>query len=255
MLRSFQSFLRKCLLIYVQTTLRILVCKIRCHGGDTQGVILNKGDMHWLRQRDCLAYEKLWKVYWWGGHRDDQLIRSLERFPRLRDLSNRIPGTKRLGLAKDSRRPISQVDSDWLRSIKSCHLGISGVTARSTRRGCVPFPTVWNVEELRKYIGTAAPRRAGNRWKGLPRQARLETSPFAFRNSINGVRLDGLEPWEEDAVLAVFWSSLARYYFFLTAGSWGCGTINSTWRTSWRCRFVCPANGRCGTASPRQWNN
>jgi len=51
--------------------------------------------------------------------------------------------------------------------------------------------------------------------------ARFETRSFCFRNSVHGVRLDGLEPWQEKALLAIFWSSLARYYFYTTAGSWG----------------------------------
>jgi len=49
----------------------------------------------------------------------------------------------------------------------------------------------------------------------------LEFRPFCFRNSIHGYRLSGLQPWQETVLLGIYWSSLARYYFFLTAGSWG----------------------------------
>jgi len=48
---------------------------------NTQCVILNRGDMHWLSQRDCLTNETLWKIYWWGGHRDEALIGAIQRFP------------------------------------------------------------------------------------------------------------------------------------------------------------------------------
>ena len=61
-------------------------------------VVLNRGDMHWLSQRDCLEYEKLWKIYWWGGHRDEALIRSIERFPTLRDLPRHEAGLEISGL-------------------------------------------------------------------------------------------------------------------------------------------------------------
>lgn len=50
---------------------------------NTRSVVLNRGDMHWLLQQDCLENEKLWKIYWWGGHRDEALLRSIERFPAL----------------------------------------------------------------------------------------------------------------------------------------------------------------------------
>jgi hypothetical protein len=49
----------------------------------------------------------------------------------------------------------------------------------------------------------------------------LETEPFAFRNSIHGVNLDSLPEWKAKIVLGILWSSLARYYFWMTAGSWG----------------------------------
>ena len=51
--------------------------------------------------------------------------------------------------------------------------------------------------------------------------ARFETRKFCFRNSIHGVRFGGLEKWQEDVITAVFWSSLARYFYFTTSGSWG----------------------------------
>ena len=40
---------------------------------NTQSVVLSRGDMHWLSQRDCLHDERIWKIFWWGGHRDEAL--------------------------------------------------------------------------------------------------------------------------------------------------------------------------------------
>ena len=51
--------------------------------------------------------------------------------------------------------------------------------------------------------------------------SRVETKTYCFRNSIHGIRLRGLETWQEAIIAAVFWSSLARYYYFITSGSWG----------------------------------
>jgi len=50
--------------------------------------------------------------------------------------------------------------------------------------------------------------------------SRLDTDPFCFTNSIHAVRLPDLSANEAKIILGIFWSSLARYYFWLTAGSW-----------------------------------
>lgn len=54
--------------------------------------------------------------------------------------------------------------------------------------------------------------------------ARLETEEFAFRNSINCIKL--YKDFEDyyDVIIGIFWSSLFRYFMFMTASSWG------TWR-------------------------
>jgi hypothetical protein len=51
--------------------------------------------------------------------------------------------------------------------------------------------------------------------------ARLETLPFCFRHSIYGVRLMGAAERERDILLGIIWSSLTRYFAWITAGSWG----------------------------------
>ena len=51
--------------------------------------------------------------------------------------------------------------------------------------------------------------------------SRFETNTYCFRNSIHGIRFRGLKTWQEAVIAAVFWSSLARYYYFTTSGSWG----------------------------------
>lgn len=50
--------------------------------------------------------------------------------------------------------------------------------------------------------------------------ARLASESFCFRNSIHGVRLPDSTAWEGRILVGIFWSSLARYYYWLTAGSW-----------------------------------
>ena len=50
--------------------------------------------------------------------------------------------------------------------------------------------------------------------------ARLETEPFCFRNSIHGIRLSDATDSEGKIILGIIWSSLLRYFLWVTSGSW-----------------------------------
>jgi hypothetical protein len=187
---------------------------------NTRSVILNRGDMHWLSQRDSLANEKLWKIYWWGGHRDEALIRVIERFPALEDLPKHCP---RLELAPGQgfKEANKSQPADWLEKYRELPPAnfhrygpidtrqLADVPKMVERRG---------VEEV--YRGRRLLIARGIR-EGGAITARFETKNYCFRNSIQGVRFKGLEPWQELVITAIYWSSLARYYYFTTAGSWG----------------------------------
>jgi N-6 DNA Methylase len=187
---------------------------------NTQCVLLNRGDMHWLSQRDCLAYDKLWKIYWWGGHRDESLIRSLNSRQKLINISKTfeavsvIPG---LGFLEGNK----QYPRKWLGNYKE--LPVESLT----RYGSTNLAMLTGVPS---HVARRGVREVfeGNRLlirRGIPAggqiTVRYETKPFCFRHSIIGFRLNGFEPWQEKTLAAIYWSSLARYFFFLTAGSWG----------------------------------
>jgi hypothetical protein len=183
-------------------------------------VVLSLTDRRVFRQADALADERLWKVYWWGSHHDYALIQALECFPSLEECE----GTAVFGSGfKADKKGASP--SGWLTQYQEFP------TAAFRRYG--PLPT-------NKFIATPArvsrPRSRGlyeGRRVLLKRgitqsggrngviEARLETEPFAFRHSIYGINLDTLPEWKAKIILGILWSSLARYYFWMTAGSWG----------------------------------
>ena len=185
-----------------------------------RSVVLNRGDMNWLSQRDCLEYEKLWKIYWWGGHRDEALVRSIERFPALRDLPKHHAGV-RFSSGRGFDVSNRTYPAGWLEKypeLPSREFHAFGpistnrlvpVPARVARRG---FEDVYKGRRLLIARGIRADGRI---------RARFETKKYCFRNSIHGIRIKGLETWQEAVITAVFWSSLARYYYFITSGSWG----------------------------------
>ena len=187
---------------------------------NTCSVVLSRGDMHWLSQRDCLEYEKLWKVYWWGGHRDEALVRSIERFPALRELPKHLGNVEVLA-GQGFKEANKAHPADWLekyRELPSDEFSAYGPI--STDR-LVPVPKHVErrgVEEV--YSGRRLLVARGIRAEGQI-TARFETKRYCFRSSIHGVRFKGLERWQEAVITAVFWSSLAKYYYFITSGSWG----------------------------------
>lgn len=187
---------------------------------NSQCVLLNRGDMRWFSQRDCVANEKLWKIYWWGGHRDEGLIRTIERFSRLKDLPKFnsslgvLPGQ---GFKEANKANLA----DWLEKYRELPAEafrrygaidttkLLAVPKRVERRG---------VEDV--YHGRRLLVGRGIKEGGIV-TARFETRKFCFRNSIHGIRLNGFEPWQESVITAIYWSSLARYFYFVTSGSWG----------------------------------
>ena len=50
-----------------------------------QVVVLTLPDIRRIRQIDLACNEFLWKVYWWGSHRDAALMKALRLNPSLND--------------------------------------------------------------------------------------------------------------------------------------------------------------------------
>lgn len=187
---------------------------------NTQCVVLNRGDMHWLSQDDCLADERLWKIYWWGSHRDETLLRRIGNSPRLYNLPMQIPGAK-VEPGRGFEVTSKGEPSGWLKSYRELPPKLLTRYGPQSLRGLREVPD--NVYR-RGFEGIYSGRRLlvgrGIKAHGFI-TARFETKKYCFRNSIHGVRLTGLEKWQEAVITAIFWSSLARYYYFTTSGSWG----------------------------------
>ena len=187
----------------------------------TQAVVLSTADMHWLAQASCLNNERLWKIYWWGGHRDEALVRSLERFPRLVDLPDVVSNTKIIPGFGFVEGKIGKKPSGWLKEFKELPVGAFHSYGPLNLSTLQQVPN--NVERKCSREAYEGHRLLVRR--GIPSggklTARLETRSFCFRHSIFAFRLVGFDSWQEKALLAIFWSSVARYYLFLTTGSWG----------------------------------
>jgi len=176
--------------------------------------------MHWLSQRDCLENEKLWKIYWWGGHRDEALVSKLDATQRLSELPTRLAGAV-FTAGRGFEVLSTGTDSDWLTSYKELpakQLAKYGPQSLRTLRD-VPSK-VYRRGQRDIYSGRRLLVGRGIKGSGFI-TSRFETKKYCFKNSIHGVRFKGLDEWQEAVITAVFWSSLARYYYFTTIGSWG----------------------------------
>ncbi len=187
----------------------------------TQFVVLNPGDMHRLSQQECLQNEKLWRVYWWGNHRDENLVSKLRSLPSAHDLSN--SGTTRYlsgGGFIISKHPTPTTWPEGMQQLP--------VSAFQSRYGeidwgqlCAPPPATYRegIEDV--YEG---PRLLVKEGMGVGQGrilARVEDKTFCFTDTIIGLRLDCLKPWQREVVLGIYWSSLGRYFFWMTATTWG----------------------------------
>jgi hypothetical protein len=187
---------------------------------NTQAVVLSRGDMHWLSQRDCLENEKLWKIYWWGGHRDEALIRKLDAGHRLSELPAEIPGVS-LTAGRGFEVLSTGTPSDWLTGFKELPAKELMKYGPQSLRLLREVPSkVYRRGQRDIYSGRRLLVGRGIKGSGFI-TSRFETKKYCFKNSIHGVRFKGLEEWQEAVITAVFWSSLARYYYFTTIGSWG----------------------------------
>jgi hypothetical protein len=187
---------------------------------NTQAVVLSRGDMHWLSQRDCIENERLWKIYWWGGHRDDALIRKIDASGRLADLPSRLPGVT-LKPGRGFEVTSSGDPSEWLKEYKELPAKqLVRYGEQPLKRAREVPDNVYRKGQREIYSGRRLLVGRGIKAGGFI-TSRFETKKYCFRNSIHGVRFKGMEPWQEAVITAIFWSSLARYYYFSTTGSWG----------------------------------
>ena len=190
-----------------------------------QVVSLKRHDLHRVRQASFMSDDDLWKVYWWGGHRDHALVDALRAEDKLLhvvDPEGQHPERIGEGVkeSKKNRRPA-----------KNLHKYQFLPTDSLTRYGPVPQGALTappaNVERERDpaiYEGTRILVKRGITQKaGTNGQivARLATEPLCFRHSIYGVRLVGRAERDADVILGIFWSSVTRYFAWMTAGSWG----------------------------------
>ena len=187
----------------------------------TQSVILGQSDIKLVKQIDLKYNEYLWKVYWWGNHRDATFINNLRFNVNLEQLASEKgwPKPGRGFEIAGGHKP-----STWLKNYKALptkyfvRYGPIDTTSLESppdfvyRHGSSDIQDGWR---LLIGQGITQAERANGRV-----EARLEKLSYCFQSSIHGLNVEKAEDWERKVLVGIAWSSLARYYYFMTASSW-----------------------------------
>jgi len=185
-----------------------------------KSVVLSYTDLQRVQQIDLFENDKLWKIYWWGNHRDLALINTLGLHTNLKKFCDLKKTGWGFSLGNKSQL------SDWL--YKYMEIPTEDISRYGNINQNKLKKTPLKVERRGKsedlYCGQRILVKRGISQSSLPKGqivVRLESQEFAFRNSIYCVKLTEPDDWKYNIILAILWSSLARYYFFLTTSNWG----------------------------------
>jgi len=190
-----------------------------------QAVVLQKTDMRLLGQAEVMRDDRLWKVYWWGSHRDANFIRGLARWPSIIHASDREGN---IVVATGSGIKVgggTGCCAEWLKNALEfpaeaiTRYGDLEANVLVGAPSKVARPRELSLFEGSRLIFKQCPMTVGTN----PGQiiARLESTSFIVRHSVYSLKLRAPDTWQGEVLLGILWSSLARYYFFLTASSWG----------------------------------
>ena len=254
---------------------------------NSQSVVLHLSDIKRIRQYDLEHNEQLWKVYWWGNHRDAALVNILnldkslgilvdERLwdngqgytPGAINLSNQavykftqqaylmlseenIPSEILIQL-KPLIKKDNKTEKNFLRALEKAigkeQTAEYGKVIRDYSQNYLKKYHELSIKNNFRRYGlitehelTEVPdtvHRYGNfgvyqGWRliikrGITQEkdangridSRLEHISYCFRNSGHGINMSETEEWERKTLIGILWSSLARYYYFMTVGSW-----------------------------------
>lgn len=189
---------------------------------NTKMLILHKTDLKIVNQADTLNNPNLWKIYWWGGHRDRALIDYLDTFSKLEDFVDSEKDVGQ-GYIVNGLKPKLR---DWKKDYKNYDISIFERYGKLRSELLTPTPpkilyrfgteNVFHGERI--LIGRGIKQK--NNKKGIL-LARFEETDFCFTNAIIGLKLTKPTSNKYKILLAILWSSIARYYLFLISTDWG----------------------------------
>jgi len=181
----------------------------------SQAVIFSKIDRRMIMEPD-LGYDEIWKCLWWGNYSDFLFVRQLKN---TKDTFLSVIDRKKSG--RGFQVGSKTKDSTALQSFK---------TLKKFSRydpldlGDQPTDNVERNGRIDAYSGHRLLIQRGISQGSEDKGqiiARFETDSFCFTSAISGIKLSCSEEWKYKTALGILWSSLARYFFFMTSANWG----------------------------------
>ncbi len=192
-------------------------------------VLIDKNDFKKIKYEHTKVND-IWKIFYWGNEHDFNLISSIRRFELLKeycDLENCAQGFQEANKSKNS---------NWLLDYKEIPIKYFqnkyGSFDLSNREDLLKLSSIPPKVKVRgkaaMYDGQRILIKRGVAQKNTSPKgqviARIESDRFAFRHSIICIKLNSKSTIDYETTIGIMWSSLFRYYMFMTASTWG------TWR-------------------------
>lgn len=187
----------------------------------SKALILSRSDLHLVPQEKLRNNDNLWKIYWWGSHRDEALISALEINSRLSELVDSQNTPKVIAHRGFTEGKKGKKPSDWLLKYKEFPQKYLERYGQFDKEKLLPAPKEVKDKGVKEvYYGKRLLVKKGPTKTGQI-IARLVSESFCFRHSVYGIKLRDAKEWEYKILLGILWSSLPSYYFFLTTSKWG----------------------------------
>jgi type I restriction-modification system DNA methylase subunit len=181
-----------------------------------QSLIFTKYDMHRVEQ-NYLQKGSIWKQLLYGRHADVKFIKYLQK----NTILEKFVDSEKSGGGLEIRT--RDHDASILQSYKMIKI------KRFSRYDDLVFEDppekVTRFGNIKSYYGPRLLLQRGIKQDQRENKgkitARFEKDSCCFTNSIRGIKLKSPDDWKYKVLLGIIWSSIPRYYFFLTSSNWG----------------------------------
>lgn len=179
-----------------------------------QSVLFATYDRAIVNRKDVQKSE-IWKLLWYGRTNDVRFVERLKQLRRLEDVVDRGRSGRGFELCGNKMTfptKMPRLDQDSFTRYAALNCGLESPD-KVYRVG-----TIDAFNDDRILVGRGINEKGEN--KGLI-IARYEHEAFCFSNAIIGLKLQEPSTWKYKLLLGILWSSLSRYWFFLTCSNWG----------------------------------
>ena len=180
----------------------------------TQSVLFSRQDLN-LIHKDYGFNSTAWKTLWLGRDADRQFIQFLKNTPSLNAyVDHHNSGRGYQTYATD--KPLN--DLDKYKTIKKLSSRYDKLLYDKLPKGVYCYGPFGAYKGHRVIVAEGISESGNERGILI---SRYENKPLSFYRAMYGIKLSFQEEQKCLLLLGILWSSLARYYFFMTTANWG----------------------------------